>query len=434
MRRAVVSVLGWSAMVLLGGVGVTTARAEDWNQWRGPQRSGAHADEAIGGAKAGQLATLWKSDIGIGYAAPSVAGDGVFVMGYRSGQDIVRCLDAATGKERWSYAYKAQNFAMQNVGGTAATPSVVEGRVVTLSRDGQLHCLDQASGEVLWKQELTKTLGVRPPNFGFSGSPVVVGGRIYVDVGKIVSLSLETGDIIWQTKNFGARFSSPAIFEHGGRKFVASYPAPGLVVVDATDGTVAAQFAHQERFPNNHAATPLVSGDGKSIFVSCGNSLGGAMVAFDGKSLTEVWKSRSMRNEMATSVLSGDAIIGFDGGMLKAVDGRTGEQLWMQRGLGKGSLIQVGSDLVVLSDRGELVIAPASVEGFAPRVRQSALGGRGCWSAPVFSNGRLYLRDPNGALLCLDGKVTAGAAPAPSATPAPAAKPTKPTKRKGKLY
>lgn len=381
----------------------SSLEAKDWSQWRGPNRNGSVGHKgSLVGKRQKSLKTAWSKDVGIGYATPSVRGSKLVILGYKKGKDTVYCLNRATGKTLWSYSYPAKNYKAQNIGGTASTPSLTDTHAFTLSRDGQLHCFSLSDGRLEWKINLPRTFKVKIPHFGMSCSPQIVGSVMYLDVGRVVAINANTGQLLWQTKNFGEGFSSPVYFKHQGHAYLACYPNSGLVVVDAKSGKLVADYEFKHKWPNLHAATPLVSRDGSEIFISSGYKLGGAMLRFNGRELKELWRNTIMRNEMASSVLFGELIIGFDNALLKAVSRKTGEELWRQRGMGKGSLIKVGKELVVLSAKGALVIGRASDKGFKPKLEQDVLKGRGCWSAPVYSSGQLLVRDPAGRLLCLN--------------------------------
>jgi outer membrane protein assembly factor BamB len=380
-----------------------TAAADDWTQWRGPGGNGV-TEGRIGAKK---LKPLWSTDVGIGYAAPSISNGRVFILGFKNGRDTVRALDAKTGAELWTYSYAAKNFNTQNIGGTAPTPSISQNKVITLSRDGQLHCFEEKTGALLWNKNIARILASKPPAFGFSGSPIINGDNIYIDVGVLAAFDLDSGAVKWRTKDYGVSYSSPAPFQFNKTGFIATFPASGLVIVDQERGRQVAQFEFKHKWPNVHAATPLVSADGRQIFLSSGYKLGCKLFRFDGKEVKELWGGQMMRNEMASSIFTKGMIVGFDNAVLKAIDRRTGKALWSQRGLGKGSLIQVGDEFVVLSAKGELVVAPVQRSQFKPRFRQPGIQGQGCWSAPVWAHGMLLLRDPKGKMLCLGNSPSA---------------------------
>jgi outer membrane protein assembly factor BamB len=78
-----------------------------------------------------------------------------------------------------------------------------------------------------------------------------------------------------------------------------------------------------------------------------------------------------------------------------------GELKWKYEGLGLGALTAADGKLIILSERGELLIATASPEAFKPLARAQVLGGK-CWTVPVLANGRIYCRNAQGTVVCLD--------------------------------
>jgi outer membrane protein assembly factor BamB len=108
-----------------------------------------------------------------------------------------------------------------------------------------------------------------------------------------------------------------------------------------------------------------------------------------------------MRNHFNSSIAIGESIYGFDESELKCLDARTGSPRWAERSLGKGSLLGAASKLIVLGEKGELVVAEASPDGFKPLARAQVLGGK-CWTAPVLANARIYCRNARGDLICVD--------------------------------
>ena len=105
-------------------------------------------------------------------------------------------------------------------------------------------------------------------------------------------------------------------------------------------------------------------------------------------------------------VLCDDVLYGFDNTMLKCLD-LEGNELWRERGLGKGALIASDERLIVVSEKGELLVAEASREGFEVLARTQIFNGEGvCWTMPVLAEGRIYLRDSLGRLVCRDHRPT----------------------------
>jgi outer membrane protein assembly factor BamB len=388
-----------------------------WTQWRGPHRNGL-TTETVGFASwpKVEIKKLWELDLGVGYSASSVSGDRVYTMGYSNGKDTVYCLNARTGKEIWTHSYSTRNYSMMNAGGPAGTPSVVDGRVYTMSRSTQTYCLDARDGKVLWQKNFRQTAGAKVPTWGFSGSPLVKGDRVYFDVGAIIALDRKTGKRIWGTTNYSSGYSSPVAFTYKSKEYLAVFPGHGLVILEEGSGKEVAKHRWRTNY-NVNAATPLILKNGAEIFISSGYNTGCAMLKFDGSKLTELWRNRNMRNQMASSVYYKGHVYGFDESVLKCLDAGTGAVVWRQRGLGKGSLILVKDILVVLSDRGELVLARADSKGFKPAKRQQILRGGSCWTAPVLTRQQLYVRNPKGQLVCLQVGAIGKSAASPKKTP-----------------
>lgn len=372
----------------------------DWTQWRGPTLNG-NTTETSWSKKWPKVKVRkkWSYDLGNGYTAPSILKDRLYVAGYSKGQDVFYCLNTKSGKPVWGYKYNAKNFSNMNDGGPSASPAISNGRVYMISREAVMHCLDAKKGKVKWGIDLSKSLGVNPPDWGFSGSPIVKNGKVYVDVGVIACYNAKSGQRQWKTKNYGEGYSTPVPFTQDGKDYLACFPATGLVILNIKNGREVAVYPWKTNYSVN-AATPIIYNG--EIFISSGYGTGCALVKFDGKSLKEVWRNKVMRNHMASCVRWEGYFYGFDESVLKCIDAKTGNEVWKQRGLGKGCLIMSEGKLIVLSDGGELVIAKASPKGFQPVVQKKILQSSGCWSAPVLSRNRLYLRSPKGQLVCLD--------------------------------
>ena len=330
----------------------------------------------------------------------AVGGGRVYTLGYDddSGRDVVYCLNADTGAELWKYPYKCSKYASNHEGGPATTPALDGDRLYTLSVEGHLHCFDAVSGDVLWKHDLRQLLGAKPPKWGFAGSPVALDDMLVVDVGVTATFDKASGELLWKTRDYGAAYSTPMPLTHQGKAGLAVFNQAGLIVLDRADGGELARFDWETKYGVN-AATPIV--DGKTVYISSGYNRVNALVRLGRGKLSKVWENKELRSQMATSVLWQGNLYGFDESVLKCVDLKSGQQRWKERGLGKGSLMLADGKLIVLGEDGELVIAPASPQGFKPTSRTEAISGR-CWSVPVLANGRIYCRGNAGQLVCFD--------------------------------
>ncbi len=398
--------LGLATVVALAALG-TEAGAADWPAWRGPDRDGVSTEDGWSAdALADGADIAWRAEIGVGYAAVSVADGRAYAMGHKDGKDLVHCFDAASGKKLWSDTYEAERYQRQHKGGPAATPAVDGKRLYTFSKDGQLRCYDATSGELRWAKRLPAALGVDVPRWGFSGSPLIEGKKVVLSVGPVVAMNKRSGEVLWKSEAFQAGYSSPKAFTVDGKRRIAVFNAYGPVVAREKDGTVVAKHRWKTKYDVN-AATPIVLGrTNRFIFISSDYGKGCALLKLTDGGLKKAWRNREMRNHFNPCVALDLHLYGFDGDVggakLKCIDARTGEVQWAREGMGTGSLMIADKKLIILSENGRLILAKASPSGFQPLAQAQVLGGQ-CWTMPVLANGRIYCRNNDrGQLVAVD--------------------------------
>jgi len=172
----------------------------------------------------------------------------------------------------------------------------------------------------------------------------------------------------------------------------------GLVVHELNGGKEVARFAWKTQYEVN-AGSPIVLDD--KIFISSGYGTGCALLQLKSGSLTELWKNKAMRNHFASCVLWQDHLYGFDESTLTCLEFATGAVKWTEPSLGKGALMLADGKLIIQSEKGDLVIAAAEPAAYKEIARAKVLSGK-CWVVPVLANGRLYVRNNAGDLVCLD--------------------------------
>ena len=378
-----------------------SASAADWPNWLGPNRDSTTTDKGFDPAFAkGGVDIKWSADIGIGFSAVTVADGTAYTAGWADGKTTFFAFDAKTGKKRWSHSAATGKYADFNIGGTRGSAAVDGDKVYFVNADGRLYCYNVKDGSIAWEKDLAKAYGVKPPTWGFSGTPVIIGDIMYLDMGRTLALKKADGAEVWKSDNFGPAYSTPAPFTFGGKDYLAVFPKSGLYVLDRATGK---RIAHQpwDTKYGVHAATPLIVDD--TILISSEYNNGCALLKFDGKKLSILWENRSLRQKMGTSLYHDGAFYGFDSTKLACVDAKTGKQLWTQRGLGHGTVVLVGENLVVLSDKGELYTAEASPKGFKPIVKTQVIkGDSNVWAGPTLANNLLYVRGSKGKLVCID--------------------------------
>ena len=388
---------------------VLPAQGGDWPNWRGPAHDGFSAETGWSLKKA---EVLWKAQVGVGFSSMAVAGGRVYTQGHdgkkQDGKETVYCLDARTGKAVWSDTYSAAIVDYLHEGGPCATPTVHAGRLYTLSKDGRLKCYDAPTGKVRWERDMMKAAGMRkPPEWGFAGSPYVLGDKLLIEGGHTFALDLATGKEVWRSKGYRHAYGTPISFQHGGGTLVAALKTDGLVILDASDGSTVAFRKWETSFRTN-STTPIPLPGGR-IFISTGYRRGCALLQFKGGELQTLWESKSLSNHMNNSVVHQGHIYGFDGNTHMAgpkemvcLDLATGATKWRAgAALRCGSLMAADGRILALGERGQLVEAPLSPRAFEPTAEIQALTGK-CWTVPVLANGRIYARNARGALVCVD--------------------------------
>lgn len=370
-----------------------------WPRWRGPARDGVSTE--TGWKSEGRDEPLWKTDVGIGHSCPSIVGDRLFITGFDDGLglDVVYCLDADSGAELWARTYPAQIRNSGHGGGTLTTPAVDGEQVFVSTREGELRCLSAETGEVVWERDLAEEHETAPLDYGFGGSPLVLADRVVCNVGKTVAVDKATGETLWATRDHLALYSTPTSFALEGESTVAVFTKEGLFLLDPDDGTELRHFPWRKGKVTVNAATPVVVGD--KLFISSSYNHGCALVDFSTEIPEATWESRVMRTQLSGAVLYDGYLYGFDESMLKCID-LDGKERWRKRGLGMGALMASDGRLLIASEQGELVIAAAGTAKFQELFRRRALTGGPCWTNPVLAGGRIYLRNGQGELVCLD--------------------------------
>lgn len=370
------------------------AIGDDWPQWRGPDHNGISSEKGW----STNIQKKWDTWIGPGCSSMSVIGDRVYTMGYNNGRNEMFCLSADDGKPIWRQTYPGGKWANMHEGGPGDTPCVYNGKVYAVSREGKLYSFNAQDGTLISEKDLAGELRVGPPRWGITASAVVIDEQLMIDMGSIVSLNPDTGEINWKTRNFGVAYSTPTPMQVGDKKYLAAFPESGLVILNRLTGKQIAAYDWKTRHGVN-AASPVVQGN--NIFIASGYNTGCAMLRLNDRQLTPAWQGKMMRNHMASSVLYKNHLYGFDEKVLKCLNARTGKQQWRQRGLGKGALMIADDKLIVLGEGGELLIAGASPRRFKAIQRTQAVSGT-TWVAPVLANGKIFCRSNGGNLVCFD--------------------------------
>jgi outer membrane protein assembly factor BamB len=376
---------------------------EDWPQWRGPGRDGI-SPLPIGAGPwppAGPR-QLWRVPGGAGYSSISISGGRAFTVVQDGEDEVILCLDAATGATRWTHRYRAKFFEQYAGTGPHGSPTVADGRVYVVGGTGQFHCLDAESGKVLWQHDLVKDLGTPAAMHGVSVSPLVDGDRLYLIHGVACAFDRMDCRLLWGDGRRVPAHSSPMLAVIGGRKQLVALNGEALSGFDPDTGSVLWSFPWAPQ-GNINACTPIIAGDyvfvasgyGKGcVLLEIGRGPGGAFIP------KPVYEHNRMRSTFATPVLHQDHLYGFDESLFLCMEFRTGKIRWKQRGFGQGGVILAGNRLIVLGEEGKLALVDPSPDGYRELSSFSAFKTR-CWAPPSVARGRMYVRDQE-SIACYD--------------------------------
>lgn len=409
-----------SGLLLLTIALPSPAQAADWPQWRGQARDGKGAETGLLKEwKEGGPPLAWQtSGLGGGYSSLAVAGDSIYTLGDLEGSQYVLALSRADGKLRWKTAVGPGW--QDEYGGARSTPTVDGDHLFVETTEGEVICLERATGKRVWSRNLAKEFGghmmvIKGTHWKFSESPLVDGDRVVVTPGVksagLVALDKKTGAEIWRTVlpdlgpkgADGAGYSSVVISHGAGVKQYVQLLGRGVVGVDAATGKFLWAY---NKVANDVANIPTPIIDGDFVFAATGYRTGAALLQLvrdgDGVKAEEKYfiDPEVFQNHHGNMVLHGGHIYagsGHNKGFPVAVRLADGKLAWgPERNAGQGSAAVAFADgsLYLRYQNGLMVLVEATPEGYRekgsfkiPDVSQPS------WSHPVIADGKLYLRE-----------------------------------------
>jgi outer membrane protein assembly factor BamB len=397
------------------------ALAADWPQWRGPGRDGVSQQKGLlkqWPAEGPKL--LWQvKGAGGGYSTPAVVGERFYLMGNRGNdEEFVQARAVADGKELWTVRVGKVGNPEQRppYPGARSTPTVDGDVLYALGSDGDLVCLETATGKPRWKKNLRSDFGGRPGIWAYAESPLVDGERLVVTPGgaeaTMVALNKSNGEVVWKCAVPGgdnAGYASVVISQAAGRKQFVQFLEKGLVGVDAQGGRFLWRYDKTAQGSPANIPTPVVHQD----YVYSSTGLGGAgliklVSAGDGVKVEEVFFGKKYPTAIGGAVVVNDHLYGTTGSVMMCVEFLTGKEKWSERGIGAGAVLFADGNLYLHGENGDVALVEATPQGYREKGRftppeQPNRGQSKAWAYPVVANGRLYVRDMD-AVWCYDVK------------------------------
>ena len=376
--------------------------ALDWPQWRGPNRDGALASFTEPKAWPESLIRKWKIEVGTGYATPIVVGNRVYAFTRQGENEVMRALDAASGKVVWETSYPApfelNSAAARHGPGPKSTPTFDNGRLFTLGMSGIVTAFDATTGKQLWQ----KPAPAVQPIYHTAQSALVDRGLVILHVGgnnqgALTAFDAATGAVKWAWNGDGPGYGSAILAEFGGTRQVILFSQQSLIGVDAAAGQLLWRVAFMARATTNsitplvYGQTVIVSGQGKPLTayrISKANDKWAAELA---------WENDQLQMSFSNPVLVRDAVFSLsplNSGQFFWADAKTGNTLWRSapRQAGNAAIVRAADYLFVLKDDGQLVVARSTPGGFEP-LKTYTVADSATWAPPVISGNRVFVKD-----------------------------------------
>ncbi len=379
--------------------------AQDWPQWRGPNRDGKATGFKAPGTWPKELTQKWKVTVGKGDASPAVAGGKIYAFARQDADELLVCLDAATGKEVWREKYESQAAAepMGRHPGPRSSPTVAAGKVVCYGARGTLSCFDAANGKLAWRKNDFGTW----PRFFTASSPMVVDGLCIAQLGGeekggIVAYDLGSGNEKWKWTDDGSAYSSPELLTVGGTKMLVALTAKKVVGVGVSDGKLLWEVPFPVPGRAYNAATPIVDGQ-TVIFAGSGRGTKAVKIekSGDGFAAKELWSNPDNAVQFNTPVLKGGQVYGISQkGDLFCLDAQSGKTLWTSPLGGKdfGSVVDTGSALLAMTTQGKLTVFEPNEKEFK-ELASYKVAENETYACPVPAGNGIYIKDQDSVAL-----------------------------------
>jgi outer membrane protein assembly factor BamB len=412
------------AWIAMAGLSALPASAEDWSQWRGPNRDGVWSETGISESfpPAG-LKIAWRAAVGAGFSSPVVAGARVYVtdsqVSRSKARERVLCFDAMTGKPLWTHSYEADYadwaFDPKNPFGPRPTPIVHDGRLFTLGARGRLICFNSGNGKVIWEKEFAN----KSKDSAFTPSPLIEGNLLILVLDGlppgpcVVALDVKSGKEIWRAVEDTPTLSSPVVVTAAGKRQLIVWTQGWVNSLEPLTGKPYWRERHLAG-ANYAVATPVFS-DGLLL-------VSGVMYRLNAEKLgaSVLWPNgrpparQTVSDTSSPMLQDGYAFTCNMSGALACIDATSGSVVWETNAVTatkSGASIHItrnGKSALLFTDKGDLIRAHLGPQGYREISRTRLIeptypfGSGGCaWTPPAYANGHAFARSDK-ELVCAE--------------------------------
>ena len=394
------------------------AAAHSWLEWGGPNRNFmiSNGPRLADSWPAAGPPVVWSRPLGNGHSS-ILADQGRLYTMYRVGEprrgpwnaeEIVVSMDATTGKTLWEYKYPSRIADFSRGAGPHATPLIVGDRLFTAGTNLQFHAFDKRTGKVLWSHDLVAEFGAPPllirpvVKSGHASSPIAYKDTVITMAGgpgqSLMAFRQSDGALAWKNGDYLISGATPLLITLDGREQLVVFAGSHMTGVDPNNGRVLWAHPHD---PGNdfNFSLPLFGGDGV-LFMSSGYRAGSRAIRLvpngEATNVQELWFNSRVRFMFLNAIRLGDHVYGTSGDMgpafLTAIDLKTGQPAWQNRGFAQATLIHADGKAIILDEDGDLALTRLTPEG-ATVLSQVKLFDTVAWTVPTLAGTTLYARD-----------------------------------------
>lgn len=382
-------------------VSSTNSFSQDWPQWRGINRDSKVTGFNSPTAWPAELKQDWKVTVGFGDATPVLAGNKIYLNTRQGDQEVILCLDAATGKELWKNAYAAMAVTGPSASqhpGPRGTPAFSNGKVVTFGASGILSCLDGSNGKLLWRKDNPSNAY---PAFFTGTSPLITDGMCIVHIGKkddgqVIAYDLTSGNEKWKWSGEGPSYSSPSVMTLEGKKLLIVITEKNIMALSLADGKSLWQIATpvQQRFYN--CVSPYI--DGQIIYFT-GQGTGMKAIKVEKSAnefiTKELWNNADVSAKWNTPILKDGFLYGFtDQKRIYCLNATSGQTAWIDNAVTSdfSTIVDCGSVIVGLTSTDNVIVMKPDGKEYS-EVAKYKVADTPIYAYPVISDNRIYIKD-----------------------------------------